>query len=106
MNRSRNHDRPSESIAPKHAASLVSVKTLAANWDCSRTTVSRLLDEAGIQAYYLGSGRNGSKRYLKADVDRFLQIVAREDPAGGLRRSTSGIRSGREDDLAATKPRP
>jgi len=51
----------------------VSIKTLARLWDCSRTTVSRLLDQAGVRAYYFGRGRNGSKRYLKEDVDRYLQ---------------------------------
>jgi len=42
--------------------SFVSVKTLARLWDCSRTTVSRLLERAGVPAYYFGRGRNGSKR--------------------------------------------
>ncbi len=50
----------------------MSVKTLAKQWDCSRTTVSRVLEEEGVQAYYFGRGRNGPKRYLKQDVDRFL----------------------------------
>ncbi len=53
----------------------VSVKTLARQWDCSRTTVSRLLDQAGVQAYYFGRGRNGSKRYRKVDIDRYLAQV-------------------------------
>ena len=95
MNRSRNSASTGESVSPKHTAAFVSVKTLAANWDCSRTTVSRLLDEAGVQAYYLGSGRNGSKRYLKADVDRFLQSVAREEQIGSLRRTADTVKSGR-----------
>jgi len=63
------------SSAPEHASRFVSVKTLAELWDCSKTTVSRLLKQPGVPAYYFGSGRNGSKRYLKEDVDRFLQGV-------------------------------
>ena len=51
----------------------VSVKTLAAQWDCSKTTVSRLLDQAGVPAFYFGRGRNGSKRYKQADIDRYLR---------------------------------
>lgn len=51
----------------------VSVKTLAAQWDCSKTTVSRRLDEAGVPAYYFGRGRNGSKRYKKEDIDRYVK---------------------------------
>ena len=62
---------------PKHKAKFVSVKTLAELWDCSRTTVSRLLDEAGVEAFYFGKGRNGSRRYLKADIDRFLEELDR-----------------------------
>ena len=62
---------------PKHNAKFVSVKTLAELWDCSRTTVSRLLDEAGVEAFYFGTGRNGSRRYLKTDIDRFLEELDR-----------------------------
>jgi len=51
----------------------LSVKTLAAQWDCSKTTVSRLLDKAGVPAFYFGRGRNGSKRYKKEDIDRYLK---------------------------------
>lgn len=53
----------------------VSIKTLAGLWDCSRTTVSRLLDRAGVPACYFGRGRNGSKRYRKADIDRYLAQI-------------------------------
>jgi len=53
----------------------VSVKTLASLWDGSRTTVSRLLERAGVRAYYFGRGRNGSKRYRKADIDLYLKQV-------------------------------
>jgi hypothetical protein len=57
----------------------VSVKTLAQEWDCSRTTVSRLLTQAGLRAYYFGHGRNGSKRYRREDVDRFLQSLEHDE---------------------------
>ncbi len=53
--------------------SFVSLKTLAAQWNCSKTTVSRLLDKAGVPAFYFGRGRNGLKRYKKEDIDRFVQ---------------------------------
>jgi hypothetical protein len=58
-----------------HADQFVSVKTLAKQWDCSRTTVTRLLEQAGVPAYYFGRGRTGSKRYLKDDIDRYLSRV-------------------------------
>jgi hypothetical protein len=53
----------------------VSLKTLAKQWDCSRTTVTRLLEQAGVKAYYFGCGRTGLKRYLKHDIDSFLSRV-------------------------------
>lgn len=53
----------------------VSVKTLALEWDCSKTTVSRLLDAAGIPAYYFGGGGNGAKRYRRQDVDDYLRHI-------------------------------
>lgn len=56
-------------------ALFVSVKTLARQWDCSRTTVCRLLEQAGVPAFFLGKGRNGAKRYRKVDVDAFLQSI-------------------------------
>jgi len=65
----------SQKRMPEHASRFVSAKTLAELWDCSKTTVSRLLEQASVRAYYFGKGRNGSKRYLKEDVDRFLQGV-------------------------------
>jgi len=56
-------------------ARFVSVKTLAKQWDCSRTTVCRILEQAGVPAYFLGRGRNGTKRYRKQDVDAFVQSI-------------------------------
>jgi len=64
-----------ESTTLKFSAEFVSVKSLAVNWDCSRTTVSRILEEAGVRPYYFGSGPKGAKRYLKTDVERFLRSV-------------------------------
>ena len=58
-----------------HTDQFVSLKTLARQWDCSRTTVTRLLEQAGVPAYYFGRGRTGSKRYRKEDVDRFVARV-------------------------------
>ncbi len=62
-------------VGPERRVVFIGVKALATNWDCSRTTVSRILEEAGIHPYYFGSGRNGPKRYLKADTDHFLRSL-------------------------------
>ena len=85
MTRRRDANSGRDSASLKHTAVFVSVKTLAANWEYSRTTISRILEEAGVTAYFLGSGRNGSKRFLKADVDRFLQSVPQAEPIGRIR---------------------
>lgn len=71
--------RPSltEPTEPTHESRFLSVKTLSEQWECARSTVSRLLDAAGVQAYYFGRGRTGSKRYLKDDIDRYLQQIDR-----------------------------
>ena len=63
--------------AIKHDTQLISVKTLAKQWDCSRTSVCRLLEEAGVEPVFLGRGTNGTKRYLKRDVDGFLRSLER-----------------------------
>jgi biotin operon repressor len=59
----------------KLTARFVSVKTLAQQWDCSRTAVNRMLQQAGVQAFYFGQGRNGAKRYRVEDVERFLSTI-------------------------------
>ena len=68
--RRRSARTPTEAVGAD--ARFVSVKTLARQWDCSRTTVSRLLEQAGVRTFYFGRGRNGSKRYLRTDVEEFL----------------------------------
>jgi len=58
----------------------VSVKTLAQEWDCSKTTVSRLVERAGVPAYYFGNSRNGTKRYRRRDVDDYLHRIENAYP--------------------------
>jgi len=64
---------------PKNDSGFVSLKTLAEQWDCARTTVSRMLEKAGVKPYYLSNGMRGVKRYLKADIDRFLEGLSHEE---------------------------
>jgi AraC-like DNA-binding protein len=45
-----------------HTTELISVKTLAARWDCSRTTVSRLLDDVGAEPVLFSKWRHGRAR--------------------------------------------
>ena len=52
---------------------LVSARTLANEWQCSVSTVHRLLERARLKPYYLHDGRNGTKRYRREDVNGFLE---------------------------------
>lgn len=69
----------SSSVELRHDSQFVSLKTLAELWDCSRTTVARRLEDAGVKGYYLGNGMRGAKRYLKEDVDRFLETLVQAE---------------------------
>ena len=53
------------------ANQFVSTVELAARWRCSRSTVRRIVDRAGIGTFYLGEGRNGMVRYSLKDVLEF-----------------------------------
>ncbi len=66
---------------------LVSDQELAREWGCHRSTVSRLLREAGVQPLYLSKKPGGTKRYRRSEIDAYL---ARCRPTDGL---ASGSRS-------------
>lgn len=46
----------------------ISLKALARRWDCSRSTVRRILQRAGVRAYFLNDSRNGTLRYRYCEV--------------------------------------
>lgn len=52
---------------------MVSEKQLAMWWACHRSTVARLLREAGIHPVYLGQNAKGLKRYLLSDIEKFVE---------------------------------
>ena len=51
----------------------VSPKRLAEEWSVSVPTVKRICERAGISAYYLGHGKNGTVRYRREDIDKYLE---------------------------------
>ena len=51
----------------------VSLKTLANQFDTTRTSVRRWLSEAGIQPIALGRGPTGTIRYRWSDVKAWLE---------------------------------
>ena len=51
---------------------LVSLAQLSREWSTSRSTVRRILAEAGVQPFFLSDHRNGTVRYSRSEVDSFL----------------------------------
>ena len=51
----------------------LSPRDLAERWRCSRTSVQRITEQAGIGKLVLGNGKNATVRYLRADVERYEQ---------------------------------
>ena len=47
---------------------MISPKQLAQRWGVSASTVSRICERAGINAYYLGEGKNGTIRYRLREI--------------------------------------
>ncbi len=50
----------------------ISVRDLADEWRVARSTVRRSLRRGGVRAVRLGTGRNGSLRYDRVEIDRWL----------------------------------
>lgn len=48
-----------------------SPKELAERWRCSRSSVDRIAERAGLKRLYLGVGRRGMVRYIREEVERY-----------------------------------
>ena len=46
----------------------ISPNELADRWRCSRSSVDRIAERAGLRRLYIGTGKNGNIRYLKKEV--------------------------------------
>ena len=57
---------------------LVSLKTLALEWDADPSSVRRWLEEAGIVPIALGNGPRGAIRFKREEVDQW--VSSRGDP--------------------------
>lgn len=49
----------------------LSPREVAERWRCSRSTVDRVAQRAGLTRLYLGEGRNGVVRYVKKEVEAY-----------------------------------
>ena len=64
------------------AGHFVSPKELATRWQCSRSSVDRIAERAGLSRVFLGQGRNGMVRFRRDEVEAF---EASRTAEGGLR---------------------
>ena len=58
---------------PSSRAEYISPRQLARRWQCSRTTVDRIVRQADLSRVRLGHGPNGTLRYLRAEIEEFEQ---------------------------------
>jgi hypothetical protein len=49
----------------------ISPKELAERWRCSRSSVDRIAERAGLKRLYLGVGRRGMVRYIREEVEKY-----------------------------------
>ncbi len=72
----RDHERREHTDAPTDQ--LVGEARIAERWNCSRSTVRRILDAAGVPVFFLSGRERGIKRYSLSDVKR-VEESARSD---------------------------
>jgi hypothetical protein len=51
----------------------LSPKELAERWRCSRSSVDRIAQRAGLRRVCLGGGTRGMVRYVREEVERYEQ---------------------------------
>lgn len=50
---------------------LITPRTLAERWQCSRSSVDRIARRNRFTRFCLGNGRNGMVRYLRKEVEAY-----------------------------------
>ena len=58
-------------VPDANGSAYLSPKDLADRWRCSRPTVSRIAERAGLSRFFLGEGRNGAIRYLRKEIEAY-----------------------------------
>ena len=59
---------PRSDSRPDEPPPYVTPKELAKRWQCSRTSVDRIAQRAGLTRVCLGEGANGIVRYVREEV--------------------------------------
>ena len=67
----RRHHRGTK--GPDRSRQLVSARTVAEEWGCSARTVHRIVESQRIPVYYLHDGKNGTKRFRREDIDKYVE---------------------------------
>src|SRR5262245_16736495 len=65
------HLEKSHQLENRSSSPYVSPRELASRWQCSRSSVDRIAERAGLSRLCLGEGRNGMVRYVREEVERY-----------------------------------
>ena len=68
-------NRRSKSNTNETANLYISPNELARRWQCSRSSVDRIALRVGLRRLCLGTGRNGTIRYLLREIEAYEQTV-------------------------------
>ena len=71
MSRRKDSSVGRKGLAKADSTPYLSPKDLADRWRCSRPTVARIAQRAGLSRLCLGEGRNGVVRYLREEVEAY-----------------------------------
>lgn len=58
-------------LKPKPESPYLAPKELADRWRCSRSSVDRIAQRAGLKRLCLGSGARGMVRYIREEVEKY-----------------------------------
>lgn len=58
----------SRSDKPGAPSAYIAPNELSHRWQCSRSSVDRIAQRAGLSRVYLGEGKNGMVRYVREEV--------------------------------------
>jgi hypothetical protein len=63
--------RSNDNGEPGAAGRFISPKEIVGRWCCSRSSVDRIAARAGLSRVILGEGKNGTVRYVRAEVEAY-----------------------------------
>ena len=62
--------------ASSQSSKFLSPREIAARWRCSRSSVGRIAQRAGLRRVFLGGGVKGMVRYLREEVEQYEKTRA------------------------------